>query len=287
MAIFEQVSCDLAGIRFIFSPLSAAQFNAFFADFLNLDGLVDAVCHVEMVGVDESLRAARARGAWHFERRGAEAVILGANPAGEVMWRLSGIAPYEKLRFVWHPTAYFQMYAQAPAGTFNTAVILALILRLMMVGGVTLHGSAQIVDGKGIICTGPSGNGKSTISRLFAERGVTVLTDERPLLRPRKAGGFQLFGSPWPSSGKFVVNGSAPLNKIYFIEHGSRQELLPLTTREALLRLLDVALVPWLESSFFDPMIPILESVLGQTPYALLRFKPDTTVVDAICQDLA
>ena len=152
-----------------------------------------------------------------------------------------------------------------------------------------MHGAAPVVDGQGIICTGPSGRGKSTISRLFDQCGVSVLTDERPVLRPDASAdgtGFRVYGSPWPSSGQFVQNASAPLRKIYFIEHGPEAEILPLTTREAVMRLLDVAMVPWMDPAFFDPFIQTLETVIGRVPHALLRFRPDVSAVEAIRRDL-
>jgi hypothetical protein len=182
------------------------------------------------------------------------------------------------------------MYRNEVYGMYGIVAILALVLRLLPLGGLVIHGSAQVVDGQGIICTGPSGRGKSTISRLFHGCGVPVLTDERPIVRPCEMPGkkgFRVYGSPWPSSGKFVLNAAAPLKKIYFIEHGPEQEIIPLTTREAVLRLLDVALVPWLDSAFFDPLIQTLESIIHTVPYAVLRFRPEASVVDAVRRDLA
>ena len=78
-----------------------------------------------------------------------------------------------------------------------------------------------------------------------------------------------------------------PLRKIYFLEHGPRQEILPLTRREALFKLLEVTLVPWLDHAFFDPFIPIVERLLAEVPYALLRFRPDSSVVEVVRRDLA
>ena len=55
----------------------------------------------------------------------------------------------------------------------------------------------------------------------------------------------------------------------------------------AVLRLLDVALVPWLDSAFFDPLIQTLESIIHTVPYAVLRFRPEASVVDVVRRDLA
>ncbi|HRT28944.1 MAG TPA: hypothetical protein P5527_04040 [Kiritimatiellia bacterium] len=279
---------DLADIRFVFEGLAPDDFNAHFRHFLIAAPSVptDFCCTVTCSGVNHDLCRLRSNVVWDFQEQDGAACLMGANPAGEVMWRMTGHVPFEQLRFEWHPTAFDEMYRNKICGTYDITAILALILRLLPLGGLVLHGSAQVIDGSGILCTGPSGQGKSTISRLFHQCGRTVLTDERPILR-REGEGFRVYGSPWPSSGGFVATESVPLKKIYFIEHGPAQEILPLTHREAVPRLLDVAMVPWMNPAFFDPMIPTLETVIREVPYALLRFHPDTSVVDTICRDLA
>lgn len=285
-----QLICDLADIRFVFSSLPPDAFNSFFTPFLSRGGAVSATCLIECAGPVEELDGLRADGAWHFSQREGCACLMGSDPDGVVMWRMTGAVPYERLRFEWHPTAFEAMYRNEAYGMYGIVAILALVLRLLPLGGLVLHGSAQVVDGQGIICTGPSGRGKSTISRLFDRCGVPVLTDERPVVRPRPTSaeaGFLVYGSPWPSAGNFVLNASAPLKKIYFIEHGAEQEIVSLTPRDAVLRLLDVALVPWMDAAFFDPLIRSLESILHSVPYAVLRFRPDATVVDAVRRDLA
>jgi hypothetical protein len=278
--------CNLADVRLIFSPFPSGSLTPFFSLFPDPGGEASTTCRIELAGDSSDLSLMQIKGAWHFELSDGRACLMGANPEGAVMWRMTGEVPYEQLRFEWHPTAFEDMYHSVAYGMYNIVAILALVLRLLPLGGLVLHGSAQIVDGKGVICTGPSGKGKSTISRLFDRCGVPVLTDEHPLVRPA-TDGFRVYGSPWPSSGRFALNASAPLRKIYFIEHGPEQEILPLTAREAVLRLLDVAMVPWLDQAFFDPMIRTLEAVLREVPHALLRFRPDATVVDAVRRDLS
>ena len=284
---------DLAGVRLVFPSLFPRDFHVSFSMFIARDGCAGETCEIDLAGPSDELCAMRVKGAWHFLQSEAGVCLMGANPAGEVMWRMTGAAPFGRVRFEWHPTAFEAMYRNETHGMYGIVAIVALVLRLLPVGGLVLHGSAQVVDGQGIICTGPSGRGKSTISRLFDGCGVSVLTDERLVVRPvaRADGagweGFRVYGTPWPSSGNFVMNASAPLKKIYFIEHGPEQEIVPLATREAVLRLLDVAMVPWLDTAFFDPLIRTLEEVIRTVPHAVLRFRPDASVVDAVRRDLA
>ncbi len=281
-----QTTCDFAGIRFTFNGLSLQAFNRHYEPFANGRGPVDFFCDVDVAGPSEELCGLRCPTAWNFTRRDGVACVTGANPAGEVLWRLVGSEPYARLRFEWHPVAYDALYRNETYGSYGIVALLALVLRLLPLGGLVLHGSAQVIEGGAVICTGPSGKGKSTISRLFDRCGVAVLTDERPLVRACGEEGFRVYGSPWPSSGGFALNASAPLRKVYFLEHGPEASFEPLTRREAVLRLLDVAMVPWLDAAFFDPVIRTLESLLAAVPYAVLRFRPDPTAVEAVRRDL-
>jgi len=285
----QRVICDLADIRFCFNELPSGAFKPSFQSFLSQDGTRAVTCFIDVTGATHQLCEMRLKSGWHFLQHEGQACLMGANSAGEVMWRLTGQHPFDRLRFEWHPTAFDELYGQVACGRFNVVAILALVLRLLPLGGLVLHGSAQVVDGNGIICTGPSGSGKSTLSALFHSSAVTVLTDEHPIIRPfgpESVTGFRVYGSPWPSSGGYVSNLSAPLKKIYFIEHGAENVITPLSTREAVLRLLDVSLVPWMDTSFFDPLIRTLETLIGVVPHAVLRFRPESTAVETVLRDL-
>ncbi len=284
-----ETTFNLADIFFTFSGLSIDSFNSYFRPFVahTLSGL--ETCCVEMVGEVTDLNDMQAKGAWNFSQQGRLSCLAGANPAGVVMWRMTGEPPYSSLRFEWHPTAFEQMYRNDEYGNYGIVVLMALVLRLLPLGGLVMHGSAQILDGMGIICTGPSGKGKSTLSRLFDAEGITVLTDERPIVRPTAAEGnpdFRVYSSPWPSSGGFVDNACSTLRKIYFLEHGSDTVIEQLSRRDAVLRLLDVSMVPWIDTAFFDPLIATLEEIIGNVPHAVLRFRPDSSAVAAVRRDI-
>ena len=45
-------------------------------------------------------------------------------------------------------------------------------------------------------------------------------------------------------------------------------------------------MVPWMNSSFFDPLIEVLENIVEGVPCAELRFVPDRGVIDFIREDL-
>ena len=281
------MTCFIAGVHFEFKQIGAEKFSENFLPFLHSDpdGVVDARCVVDVRGALPELIGLKSDKAWSFEKCGETAILSAANAEGDVLWRMTGQAPFCSLTFGWNPDAFFKTYNDEYHGPYGIIVIMALVLRLLDLKGVVLHCSASVVDGAGIICTGRSGQGKSTISELLKSDGVNVLTDERAVIRVLDKG-LQVYGSPWPSSGMCVLNSSAPLKKLYFLEHGPVNRIIPLNPGETLKRLLDVVMVPWMNTEFFDPLINVLETVVGNVPAAVLSFVPDRDVVDFIKADL-
>lgn len=281
------MTCYIAGIHFEFNKIGAEEFSENFLPFFCAEpnGVVDARCVVDVQGTLPELIGLKSDKAWSFEKCGQIATLSAANAEGDVLWRMTGRAPFGSLSFGWNPDTFFGTYNDEYHGPYGIIIILALVVRLLELKGIVLHCSASVVDGAGIICTGRSGQGKSTISGLLKSEGVDVLTDERAVIRVKESG-LHVYGSPWPSSGMCVMNSSAPLKKLYFLEHGPLNRVTPLEPRDALKRMLDVVMVPWMNSDFFDPLIDVLESVAENVPAAVLSFVPDRDVVGLIKTDL-
>ena len=60
---------------------------------------------------------------------------------------------------------------------------LCLLTQLARHGGVLLHAAGVVWEGVGLIFTGPSEAGKSTLSEFYLARGAAVLSDERIIIR--------------------------------------------------------------------------------------------------------
>lgn len=112
-----------------------------------------------------------------------------------------------------------------PLHLINPIVEACLLTRLAGDGGLLLHAAGLLTDQGGPAeqygwaFTGSSGAGKSTISEFYAARGARVLSDERIILR-RIEGAMQVFGTPWPGSGRHSLNQQGPLKGLFCIRHG-------------------------------------------------------------------
>lgn len=164
--------------------------------------------------------------------------------------------------------------------------IMPLAIRLLRHGGMIFHGAALRIGGEGVLCLGVSGRGKSTISRLSEDAGETAFCDERPAVRRLGDGSFRLCGTPWRSSGRYAKNISAPLRRVFFLEHGPANEIVPLRPSQALLELRKVAVIAWQHPALFDPALGTAGALVESVPCAILRFLPDQSAIDALRRDL-
>jgi hypothetical protein len=112
-----------------------------------------------------------------------------------------------------------------PLHIINPIVEACLLTRLARDGGLLLHAAGILTEQGGLAFTGESGAGKSTISDLYAARGACVLSDERIILR-RVEGGVQVFGTPWPGTGRHARNQQGPLRGLFHVRHGKDGHVL-------------------------------------------------------------
>ena len=96
-------------------------------------------------------------------------------------------------------------------------------------GGMMLHSSAVVKDGRAYLFSGPSGVGKSTHTgywlKLYPD--AYILNDDKPALRLTE-NGFFAYGTPWSGKHDISRNEGVPLGGIAFLERAEadRIELL-------------------------------------------------------------
>lgn len=104
--------------------------------------------------------------------------------------------------------------------------------------GIILHAACLSINGIGVLFSGTSGSGKSTISRIFMdENDVDVLTDDRVIIREYK-GNLWAFGTPWHGTVEVHKNAGTPIEKIFFIKHGKVNLERPISKLDSANRLM-------------------------------------------------
>ncbi len=159
-----------------------------------------------------------------------------------------------------------------------------LILNLLACGrGVELH-ACGVVDalGRGHLFVGQSGDGKTTMARLWEKaEGTAVLSDDRIILR--KAGGrLQMYGTPWHGEAPLASPEIAPLARVYFLARGERNQLVSLGGASAVARLFACSFPPFYRPSGIEFTLDFLGEIVEDIPCYELRFIPQKSVVQFI-----
>lgn len=187
--------------------------------------------------------------AWRLEltRVGAPDEACPPGPQAPRWERTDGVLRYESRRA--RASADWASRSASFAATTMTAPLVG-FLRLWLgallpeEGGLLLHGAAVMRAGAGYLFLGESGAGKSTIARLCAASGATVLGDEIVALRGGRKGP-RLYGTPLGSrAGHPGTSGSAPLAILCKLTQSTKTYLLPILPQHLVALLLARTVTP-------------------------------------------
>jgi len=168
----------------------------------------------------------------------------------------------------------------SPMQLFNPLIEVCFLSCLAREGGILLHASGLSFCEQGYVFTGPSGAGKSTIAEIFADRGATVLSDERVIVR-MQGPGFVLFGTPWVGSGQYAANASAPMTALYCIQHGQERHRIDILKPSTVVtRMLQQAFLPHWDRSGVETTLEVLTSLTTTMPCRSLAFLNQLDIVD-------
>lgn len=139
--------------------------------------------------------------------------------------------------------------------------------------GALIHSAGIGLNGRGFMCSGVSGAGKTTTSRLLIEDGrFEVLTDDRVIVRCKGDGGVTMHGTPWTGEGQYATSGTAPLAAIFFLKQDKDVRARRLSEKETVERFLPVTSIPWFSEDLMTQTLKTLEDVAKNTPAYDLHF---------------
>jgi hypothetical protein len=190
---------------------------------------------------------------------------------------------------------------------------LLIMHRLTQEKAIELHGTGMVrANGEANLFVGHSGAGKSTTTRLWtAVEDVEVLSDDRIIvrrndgrddaerkvlrLRDRSASPsghsgqddknekkMRMYGTPWHGEAMFASPNSAPLTRIFVLEHGRGNVITPLTPSQAVAELFARSFVPFHRHEYVDSALAFLEELAEAVPVYRYAFEPDHRAVEKI-----
>jgi hypothetical protein len=149
--------------------------------------------------------------------------------------------------------------------------------------GVEVHGCGLVDRATGgHLFVGHSGAGKSTTTMLWKSmRGAQILSDDRIILRGWE-NELWMHGTPWHGEAGFAAAGKMPIDRIFVLAHGSRNEIVPLSRSQAVGELFARSFPPFHGHRPLDSTLAYLHQIADTVPCYLFHFLPDDSAVEAI-----
>lgn len=150
-------------------------------------------------------------------------------------------------------------------------------------GDIFIHGSGVQYQGKGYLFSGPSGKGKTTIARIFNEKGAGVVHDDRLIIR-KKEESFILYNTPVYNNEK---NNSCVLNAIYLIEHSDKNRMEVPDNVESLTSVMSNCIQHHWNSALIGTLTGAIMDLCEHVDIRKLGFVPDESVINFIINEQA
>lgn len=153
---------------------------------------------------------------------------------------------------------------------------------LSMYDGALIHACGVDLNGRGFLCAGVSGAGKSTMSKLWIKhRNAPVLSDDRIIIQ-KINDEFYGYGTPWHGDANICLAQSAPIKRVFFIRHGKENRIRKLKESEALSTLIARTFAPYWKSEMMERTVSMYHDLINSVESYELSFVPDESVVEFI-----
>ena len=173
---------------------------------------------------------------------------------------------------------------------WNTSDIIYDFLQVLLINyfalkkeGIFTHAiGVKDLDGRGLIFAGKSGSGKTATARLWHKHSkAMVLNDDRIIVR-KLNGRFLIYGSPWHGEFSDYLASrieSAPLEKLFFIHHSSKNTIKRISEKKTF-NLLYPALFPtfW-DKECLENIVSFCQDLIKSVPCYSLGFVNDKRVI--------
>ncbi len=102
--------------------------------------------------------------------------------------------------------------------------------------------------------------------------------------KAKKTSGMRMYGTPWHGEAMFASPGSAPLSRIFILEHGHGNVLTRLSPSQAVAELFARSFVPFHRHEYVDSALDFLQELVGAVPVYHYAFEPNEAAVERILE---
>jgi hypothetical protein len=150
----------------------------------------------------------------------------------------------------------------------------------VMNGDIMVHASGVSHAGKGYLFSGISGKGKTTIARLWDNAGGKVIHDDRLIIR-RTGDKYMMYNTPVYVNDK---PDGAPLTRIFLIEHGTENMMIPVSGAKAVSLMLANCIQHNWNPEIIARLMGSVSIMSSELQVAKLKFLPDRSIIDYIME---
>jgi len=143
-------------------------------------------------------------------------------------------------------------------------------------GGLMLHGSGVVCDGRGWIFTGKSGSGKTTMAMIFDRNGDRVIHDDRLIVK-NEGGRWLMHSTPVYRNDE---PRSASVDHLWVISHGRSNISEPLSGAEAAGMIISNSVQQNWDRDAAGRLIAQAEALTSSVMVSRLSFLPDNSIRD-------
>jgi hypothetical protein len=156
-----------------------------------------------------------------------------------------------------------------------------MILLLSLGKGVLFHACGVVDEGSGYLFMGNSGDGKSTMAKLWFDRNTTILNDDRIVVRENDAA-LWMYGTPWHGDFRELSPKGLPIQKIFFLRRGQDNKAVQKSGAEAASMLLTRSFPPLWDHEGMAFTIDFCHHIVNKIPCYELSFAPNADIVDFV-----
>jgi len=151
---------------------------------------------------------------------------------------------------------------------------------ILIYGGVLVHAAGIARNGIGYIFCGPSGVGKSTVSKL--SRNSIILNDDLTAIRPGPDDQWMIFSTPFANPGQKIKNLTVPLRGIYLLNQSNEVLLEELSPGKGLAEF--ISNVPVISGDIYysELLLSTCSKLLSMIPFYKLHFQNDPSFWNVI-----
>lgn len=149
-------------------------------------------------------------------------------------------------------------------------------------GGLILHASYIICNGRAILFAAPSGTGKSTQAELWAEaKNAEIINGDRAVLR-EKDGGMWSYSLPFAGSSGICLNKSAPVRAVVVLAQAAENSVYELAPAEAIKRLYSQCALNRWNREEIEAVLGALTRMVRKIRVVKLDCLPDQSAVEIL-----